>query len=83
MKSIRNTLCQVAVITLVLAVSAVASQGYGTLSGVVLDPSGTPQMGATVRLISEDLSGRTVSHSCFPTSTALSSPINSSRANTR
>ncbi|MBZ5641669.1 MAG: carboxypeptidase-like regulatory domain-containing protein [Acidobacteriia bacterium] len=36
-------------------------QGYGTLSGVVSDPYGTPQMGATVWLISEDLGGRTVS----------------------
>jgi hypothetical protein len=48
-------------ITLVLAGSAAAKPGYGTLSGVVLDPSGTPQMGATVWLISEDAGGRIVS----------------------
>jgi hypothetical protein len=61
MKSICKTLCQVAMITLILTASAAARQGYGTLSGVVLDPSGTPQMGATVRLVSEDLSGGSVS----------------------
>src|ERR1019366_3821249 len=48
-------------IPLILAGSAAAKPGYGTLSGVVLDPSGTPQMGATVWLISEDAGGRTVS----------------------
>jgi hypothetical protein len=41
--------------------AAAKQQGYGTLSGVISDPSGTPQMGATVWLISEDLGGRTVS----------------------
>jgi len=45
---------------LAFAASAVAKQGYGTISGVVLDPSGTPQMGASVWLISEDAGGRTV-----------------------
>jgi Carboxypeptidase regulatory-like domain len=50
----------VMVVVLVLAASAAAKQGYGTISGVVLDPSGTPQMGASVWLISEDAGGRTV-----------------------
>jgi hypothetical protein len=45
---------------LAFAASAAAKQGYGTISGVVLDPSGTPQMGASVWLISEDAGGRTV-----------------------
>src|ERR1019366_8006178 len=48
-------------IPLILAGSAAAKPGYGTLSGVVLDPSGTPQMGATVWLISEDAGGRIIS----------------------
>jgi len=43
-----------------LAVSAPAKQGYGSLSGVVLDPSGMPQMGASVWLISEDASGKII-----------------------
>jgi hypothetical protein len=47
--------------SLLVAGSAAAKPGYGTISGVVLDPSGTPQMGATVWLISEDAGGRTVS----------------------
>ncbi len=51
----------VIVAVLAFGVRASAKQGYGTLSGVVSDPSGTPQMGATVWLISEDLGGRTVS----------------------
>ena len=41
------------VMVLAWAASAPAKQGYGTLSGVILDPSGTPQMGAAVALISE------------------------------
>ena len=61
MKSICRTLGWVMVVVLVLAASAAAKPGYGTISGVVLDPSGTPQMGATVWLISEDAGGRTVS----------------------
>src|ERR1039458_6956497 len=61
MKLICKTLGWVMVIVLALAASAAAKQGYGTLSGVVFDPSGTPQMGATVWLISEDLGGQTVS----------------------
>ena len=50
----------VAVLVLAVGTQATAKQGYGTLSGVVLDPSGTPQMGANVWLVSEDLGGRTV-----------------------
>jgi hypothetical protein len=60
MKSICRTLGWVTGVVLVLAASAAAKQGYGTISGVVLDPSGTPQMGASVWLISEDPAGRTV-----------------------
>jgi hypothetical protein len=60
MKSICRTLGRVMVAVLVLASSAAAKQGFGTISGVVLDPSGTPQMGAIVWLISEDAGGRTV-----------------------
>src|SRR5216683_3103722 len=60
MKSICRTLGWVMIVVLVLASSAAAKQGYGTISGVVLDPSGTPQMGASVWLISEDAGGRTV-----------------------
>ena len=60
MKSICRTLGWVMVGMLVLAASAAAKQGYGTISGVVLDPAGTPQMGANVWLMSEDAGGRTV-----------------------
>jgi len=60
MKSICGTLGWVMVAVLVLAASAAARPGYGTISGVVLDPSGTPQMGASVWLISEDAGGRIV-----------------------
>ena len=60
MKSICRTLGWVMGVVLVLAASAAAKQGYGTITGVVLDPSGTPQMGASVWLISEDTGGRTV-----------------------
>ncbi|HVA95203.1 MAG TPA: carboxypeptidase-like regulatory domain-containing protein [Candidatus Dormibacteraeota bacterium] len=61
MKRICKTLGCVWVIILALSVSAAAKQRDGTLSGVILDPSGLPQMGATVRLISEDGGGRIVS----------------------
>jgi hypothetical protein len=61
MKSIGRTLGWVMVAVLAFGAQAAAKQGYGTLSGVIFDPSGTPQMGATVWLISEDLGGRTVS----------------------
>jgi hypothetical protein len=60
MKSIGRTLGWVVVVVLVFAASAAAKPGYGTISGVVLDPSGTPQMGASVWLISEDAGGRIV-----------------------
>jgi hypothetical protein len=61
MKPTSKTLGWAMVITLMLAGPAAAKQGYGTISGVVLDPAGTPQMGATIWLISEDAGGRTVS----------------------
>src|SRR3981081_1125822 len=61
MKSVGKTLGWIIVIVLVLAGSATAKPGFGTISGIVLDPSGTPQMGATVWLVSEDGGGRTVS----------------------
>src|ERR1700686_4531663 len=54
MRSLYRTLGWVMVVVLVLAASAAAKPGYGTISGVVLDSSGTPQMGASVWLISED-----------------------------
>ncbi len=60
MKSIRRTLGWVLGVVLVCAASAAAKPGYGTISGVVLDHSGTPQMGASVWLMSEDAGGRTV-----------------------
>ncbi|MGH9678689.1 MAG: carboxypeptidase regulatory-like domain-containing protein [Candidatus Acidiferrales bacterium] len=60
MKWIGRGLGWALVLILAFGANAAAKQGYGTLSGVVLDPSGTPQMGATVFLISEDLGGRTV-----------------------
>jgi hypothetical protein len=60
MKSIGRTLGWALVVTLVLAATVAAKQGYGTISGTVLDPTGTPQMGAIVWLISEDAGGRTV-----------------------
>src|ERR1700682_4749549 len=58
MKLAGKTLGWVTVMILVLAGSVTAKPGYGTISGIVLDPSGTPQMGATVWLISEDAGGR-------------------------
>src|SRR3984957_20641672 len=62
MKSIGRTMGWATVAVLSLAASLAAKPaGYGTISGVVLDPSGTPQMGATVWLISEDAGGRTIS----------------------
>lgn len=54
MKSIFRTLGWVIVVTLGMAASTAAKPGYGTISGVVLDSAGTPQMGASVWLISED-----------------------------
>src|ERR1700722_4641980 len=60
MRSLHRTLGWVTVVVLVLAASAAAKPGFGTISGVVLDPSGTPQMSASVWLISEDADGRIV-----------------------
>src|SRR6266699_175847 len=61
MKPAGKALGWVMVSFLVLGGSAAAKPVYGTISGIVLDPSGTPQMGATVWLISEDAGGQTVS----------------------
>jgi len=61
MKWTRETLGWVIGITLVLAAPLAAKPGYGTLTGVVLDPLGIPQMGANVWLISETDAGQTVS----------------------
>jgi carboxypeptidase family protein len=60
-----NALCRklgwLMVVVLALAASAAAKQqGFGTISGVVSDASGTPQMGASVWLISEDAGGRII-----------------------
>ena len=60
MMSTCRTLGWVLIVTSVFASSAAAKQGYGTISGFVLDPAGTPQMGASVWLMSEDAGGRTV-----------------------
>lgn len=60
MKSIGRILGWAMAIVMGLAASTAAKPGYGTISGVVLDPSGTPQMGASVWLISEDAGGRIV-----------------------
>jgi hypothetical protein len=60
-KAIGRTLGWVMVAVLGIAATVAAKPtGYGTISGVVLDPSGTPQMGASVWLISEDAGGRIV-----------------------
>ncbi len=61
MKLAGKTLVWVVVIVLAMASSIAAKPGFGTISGIVLDPSGTPQMGATVWLLSEDAGGRPVS----------------------
>ena len=60
MKPICRTLGWIILTTLFMAAPASAKPGFGTISGVVLDPSGTPQMGAVVWLISEDTGGRAV-----------------------
>jgi hypothetical protein len=60
MQSIYRTSGWIAVVVLLFAASVDAKPGFGTISGVVLDPSGTPQMGASVWLISEDTGGHTV-----------------------
>jgi hypothetical protein len=51
----------VAVVILALSGSAAAQTGYGKLAGVVQDPSGTPQMGATVWVMAEDAGVQTAS----------------------
>jgi len=61
MRSKNTALAWVIILILGLAGSAAAKSNTGTLSGVVLDSSGTPQMGATVWLVSEDLGGRAIS----------------------
>src|SRR5258706_1296494 len=61
MKLAGKTLVWVVVIVLAMASPIAAKPGFGTISGIVLDPSGTPQMGATVWLLSEDAGGRPVS----------------------
>lgn len=64
MKSIHRSpgwaLGWVMIAALAVAAPVSAKPGFGTLSGVVLDPSGTPQMGASVWLISEDSGGRII-----------------------
>jgi Carboxypeptidase regulatory-like domain len=55
-----RTLGWIMVAALVVVAPASAKPGFGTISGVVLDTSGTPQMGASVWLISEDAGGRIV-----------------------
>jgi hypothetical protein len=60
MRSLHRTMGWAMVAVLSFVASADAKQGFGTISGVVLDPSGTPQMGASVWLISEDAGGRAV-----------------------
>ena len=44
----------VSLLAVLAAASAHATPGYGKLSGVVVDPSGTPQMGATVWVLAEE-----------------------------
>src|SRR5882672_6164101 len=61
MKLKRNVLGWGIAVVLMVAGSANAKSGTGTLSGVVLDPSGTPQMGASVWLTAEDGTGRIIS----------------------
>ena len=60
MKLIERTLGWVIIVALLFAASVDAKPGFGTISGVVLDPSGTPQMGASVWLVSESAGGHTV-----------------------
>ncbi len=49
----------VSLLTLFAALSVHAGPNHGKLSGVVVDPSGTPQMGATVWILAEDAAGAT------------------------
>lgn len=39
----------------ILAGTSSAATNFGKLSGVVVDPAGTPQMGANIKLVAEDL----------------------------
>jgi len=49
----------VSLLTLFATLSVHAGPNHGKLSGVVVDPSGTPQMGATVWILAEDAAGAT------------------------
>src|SRR5579862_4936487 len=49
----------VLVASLCFAASGWATNGYGKLSGVVLEPYGTPQMGATIFLSPETIGDAT------------------------
>ena len=68
-----RTLGWVMLAALAVAVPASARPGFGTLSGIVLDSSGTPQMGASVWVISEDTGGRIVAQSLSNQQGAFSS----------
>lgn len=48
-----------------LATPASAATNYGTLSGVVVNPAGTPQMGANVKLVAESLGASALSSKLF------------------
>ncbi len=52
-----RTLGWATLVALIAAGAASAAPGYGKLSGVVVDPSGTPQMGATVWVLAENALG--------------------------
>lgn len=61
MKALYRRLGWVVVAVAALTASTSAKQqGFGTISGAVFDASGTPQMGASVWLISEDAGGRVI-----------------------
>jgi hypothetical protein len=60
-QSLYRSLGLAMVAVLLLVPAAAAKQGFGTISGVVTDASGTPQMGASVWLISEDAGDRIIS----------------------
>src|SRR5579872_581488 len=61
MRPIFRNLAWTLVMVASVAIPGAAKQEYGTLSGVVLDPAGMPQMGASIALISEDAGGRIIS----------------------
>ncbi|HJY87408.1 MAG TPA: carboxypeptidase-like regulatory domain-containing protein [Candidatus Acidoferrales bacterium] len=48
-----RVLCWASAAIVFLTISAQAAPGFGRLSGVVVDPSGTPQMGASVLVAAE------------------------------